>query len=88
MGNVSRIEPDDCILVDSDDALRQKLQKVGWLNFIKKFHGYNLEVAKQFAATFDGKTAVVGNLELQVTKQSIAEATGLMDEGEEWFKIG
>jgi len=64
MGNVSRVEPDDCILVDSDDTLRQKLQKVGWLNFIKKFHGYNLEVAKQFAATFDGKKAVVGNLEL------------------------
>ena len=43
-------------------------------------------MAKQFVATFDGKKAVVGNLELQVTKQSIAKATGLMDEGEEWFK--
>ena len=64
MVKASRVEPDDCILVDSDDVLRQKLQKVGWPNFIKKFHGYNLEVAKQFAATFDGKKAVVGNLEL------------------------
>jgi len=68
MGKVSRVEPDDCIMVNSYDTLRQKLQKVGWLNFIKKFHGYNLEVSKQFATTFDGKKAVVGNLELQVNK--------------------
>ena len=82
MGRVSRVEPDDCIMVNSNDTLRQKLQQVGWLNFIKKFHGYNLEVSRQFSATFDGKKVVVGNLELQVTKQSIAEATGLIDEGE------
>ena len=75
-------------MIDSNDTLFHKLQQVGWLNFIKKFHGYNLEVASQFVATFDGKKAVVGSLELHVNKQSIAEATKLIGEGKEWFKTG
>lgn len=54
MGRVSRVEPNDCIMVDASDSLRLKLQQIGWLEFIRKFHGYNLEMTKQFAATFTG----------------------------------
>ena len=86
MGKVSRIEPDDCILVDASDALRLKLQQIGWLEFIRKFHGHNLEMTKQFSATFDGRKAIIGNLELPVTQETISEATSLLNAGEEWFK--
>lgn len=76
------------MLIDANTTLCLKLQQIGWLNFIQKFHGHNLEVARQFAATFDGKRDVIGNLDLPVSRQSISEATGLLDEGEEWFKTG
>ena len=43
-------------------------------------------MTKQFAATFDGRKAVIGNLELLVTQETIVEATSLQNAGEEWFK--
>ena len=86
MGRVSRVGHDDCIMVDASDSLRLKLQQIGWLEFIRKFHGYNLEMTKQFVATFDGRKAVIGNLELIVDQETLAEATSLLNTGEEWFK--
>ena len=42
MGRVSRVEPNDRILVDTSDSLRLRLQQIGWYEFIRKFHGYNI----------------------------------------------
>jgi len=86
MGMISRSEPDDCIQVDASDSLQFKLQQIGWLIFIKKFHGHNLEMSKQFASTFDGRKAVIGDFELIIDQQSLAEATSLPNTGEQWFK--
>ena len=86
VGKASRFEPNDCIMIDASSSLLKSLQRVGWYDFIKKFQGYNLEVSRQFAATFDGHKAVIGSLELPVTQESIAEATSLPNLGEEWFK--
>jgi hypothetical protein len=33
------------------------LRRIGWLNLFKKFDGYNIEVTKSFAQTFDGEQA-------------------------------
>jgi len=43
-------------------------------------------VTKHFAATFDSRKVVIGNLELTITQETIAEATSLPNAGEEWFK--
>jgi hypothetical protein len=43
-------------------------------------------VAQAFAQTFDGTRAKIGDLQLEVTEGSIAEATGLPQEGARWFK--
>ena len=83
---MSRSEPDDCIQVDASSSLQLKLQQIGWLTFIKRFHGHDLEVARQFASTFDGWKAVIGSFELIIDQQILAEATGLSNYGEEWFK--
>ena len=83
---VSIFEPGDCILVDASDSLRLTLQQIGWLTFIGKFHGHNLEMTRQFASTFDGRKAIIGNLELTLDQQTLAEATNLSTTGEEWFK--
>jgi len=86
MGMISRTEPDDCIQVDASASLQLKLQQIGWLMFVKKFHGHNLEMSRQFASTFDGRKAVIGDFELIIDQQALAEATGLPNAGEQWFK--
>jgi hypothetical protein len=54
MAPVVRVKPngpEDLLLHDevSDDLKNQ-----GWYMFIKMFHKYNLQVAKEFTLTFDG----------------------------------
>jgi hypothetical protein len=86
MAPVVQIEPNGSqALLAHDDAIND-LQAHGWDIFIRKFEGYNLAVAQDFAQTFDGFRAKVGDLQLEVTEDSIARATRLSQEGEKWFK--
>jgi hypothetical protein len=43
-------------------------------------------VDQAFTQTFDGTRDKIGDLQLEVTKGLIAEATGLPQEGHRWFK--
>lgn len=42
---------------------------------ISKFNGLDYQVAKEFAESFDGQLAQVGNLILQIIEEFIARAT-------------
>jgi hypothetical protein len=57
-----------------------------WDGLIKRFEGFNLTMAQDFAQNFDGTRAKVGDLHLEVTKFSIIEATGISQGGDQWFK--
>jgi hypothetical protein len=48
-------------LLSNDDAV-EYLKVQGWDDFIKRFEGYNLCVAKEFAQTFDGQREKIGNI--------------------------
>jgi hypothetical protein len=86
MAPVVRIEPNGIqALLSHDDAI-DDLKAHGWDIFLRKFDGYNLAVAQAFAQTFDGFRAKVGDVQLEVTEDFIAQATGLPQEGEKWFK--
>jgi hypothetical protein len=43
-------------------------------------------VAKEFSLTFDGCRAKVGDIQLEITKKILSEATGLPLTGQKWFK--
>jgi hypothetical protein len=43
-----------------DDA-REDLESNGWLVFLRKFQGFNLQTAQEFALSFDGCRAKVGD---------------------------
>jgi hypothetical protein len=45
-----------------------------------------MEVTKQFAESFDGQKAQIGNLTLSITKDFISQVTRLPQIGEKWFK--
>ena len=46
-----------------------------------------MQVTKQFAGTFDGNKAQIGNLTLFITKELISQVIGIPQVGEKWFTI-
>jgi hypothetical protein len=86
MALVVRLEPNGCqALLSHDDAI-EDLKSQGWDAFLKIFEGYNLQVAKAFAQTFDGCREKIGDTQLEVTEEFVSEAIGLPSTGEKWFK--
>jgi hypothetical protein len=86
MAPVVRIEPNGSQALLSHDDVMDDIVAYGWDGFIRWFEGFNLIVAQAFAQNFDGTRAKIGDLQLEVTEGSIAEATGLSQEGDRWFK--
>jgi hypothetical protein len=68
MAPVIHIETNGCQdLLSHDDAI-DDLKSHGWDVFLKKFEGYNLQIAKAFAQTFDGFRAKIGDIQLELTE--------------------
>jgi hypothetical protein len=86
MAPVVRAEPNGSQALLTFDGAYADLEEFGWLSFIRKFDGFNMVVARQFALSFDGGRAKVGDLQLEITEQSISLATGLPVNGEKWSK--
>lgn len=64
---------------------RKMFKEMGWHHFFAKFLGFNDKVALQFAQSFDCRLDRVGNMEIEVTEETLANATGLPRTGEHWF---
>ena len=86
MAPVVRAEPNGCQALLTFDGAYRDLEEFGWLPFIRKFDGFNISVARQFALSFDGCRAKVRDLQLKVTEHSLSLATGLPVKGEKWSK--
>ena len=81
-----RIEPKRLVIANVDSEGFKILQKASWIPFLHKFYGYNLEVTRQFAESFDEQKAQIGNLTLSISEYFISQVTGLPQIGEKWFK--
>jgi hypothetical protein len=68
------------------DGAYSDLAEYGWLQFIRKFDGYNPAVARQFALSFDGCRAKVGDVQLEINEQFLSSATSLPVTGHKWSK--
>jgi hypothetical protein len=68
------------------DDVSEDLKSQGWVMFLKKFQGYNLQVAQDFSLTFDGCRAKVGDMHLEITEEFFGEATGIPLTSQRWFK--
>jgi hypothetical protein len=86
MAPVVRVEPNDVQTLLSYDNAREDLERNGWHLFIEKFQGFNLQVAQEFALTFDGCREKIGDVQLEVTEEFLSQATGLPAVGQKWFK--
>lgn len=81
-----RIDPNGAQALLSHEDSMDDLVVYGQDGFIKRIEGFNLKLAQAFTQSFDGTRAKIGDLQLKVTEGSIAEATGLPQEGDRWFK--
>jgi hypothetical protein len=86
MAPVVRAEPNGCQALLMFDGTYNDLEKFGWIPFIRKFDGYNPSVARQFALTFDGCRAKVGDVQLEINEQFLSSATSLPATGQKWSK--
>jgi hypothetical protein len=86
MAPVVRAEPNGCQVLLTFDGAHSDLEEYGWLSFIRKFDGFNISVARQFALSFDGYRAKIGDVQLEVTEQSLSLATSLPVKGQRWSK--
>ena len=64
------------------DGAYRDLEEFGWLLFIQRFDGFNPGVARQFALTFDGCRAKVGDVQLEIDEHFLSLATGLPTVGQ------
>ena len=86
MAPVVRAEPNGCQALLMFDGAYSNLEEFGWLPFIRKFDGFNFTVARQFALSFDGCRAKVGDVQLEITEQFLSSTTSLPVTGEKWSK--
>jgi hypothetical protein len=77
MAPIVKIEMNGSHDILSHDDVMDDLIVFGWVKFIQSFEGFDLEITQDFAKTFDGARAKIGDLQLQVSEESIAEATGM-----------
>ena len=62
------------------------MSRYGWLEFLRKFAGFNMAVSKAFTELFDGVCAQVGDIEARLSEKFISRAICLPQTGEKWYK--
>jgi hypothetical protein len=83
---VSRYELGRLVASEIHRDYIQILEKKQWIGFLEKFDGFCEGVSLEFAHSFDGEIATIGNLTIRLTEDSIAHVTGLPQIGERYFK--
>ena len=85
-GKTNRAEPTELKWIDHFPGCVELFENTGWLDFFKKIDGYNTEVSYKFAQSYNQDMVVFDTLKFKLTVELIAEAIGVRNEGELWFK--
>ena len=75
-------EPLDLSWMKNFPDWEQLFSDAGWLMFFEKIEGYHAEVSYKFAQCLDKDIVSFDTLKFKLTIELIAEATGILDEGE------
>ena len=60
--------------------------EVGWLNYFNNIDGHHTKVSYKFVPGLDNDIVTFDTLQIELTRELIAEATSIPDKGEYWFK--
>ena len=77
MAPVSRFELIGDEYLHATPDFWEVISRFGWLEFLRNFSGFNMEVSKAFAESFDGVDAQVEDIELRLTEEFISQDIGL-----------
>ena len=80
------VEPSDMTWAKSFPGCAKLFQKAGWYNYFKIIDGYHSEVSYKFSQGLEKDAVLFNTLKIELTRELIAEATTIADEGEFWFK--
>ena len=86
---MNRVEPSDMAdMAWAKNFLEcaKLFSEVGWLQYFEKIDGHHTKVSYEFAQGLEKDTVTFDTLKIELTRDLIAEATGIADEGEFWFK--
>ena len=85
-GKTNRAEPLDMSWVQAFPDCARLFLEAWWLSFFEKIDGYQTQVSYKFAQCLDKHIVTFDTLKIELTRELIAEATGIPDEGAYWFK--
>ena len=85
-GKINKAEPTDVGWIEKLPGCVELFQQAGWMDFFMKIDGYNAEVSCRFAQCYKNDMETFDTLKFRLTVELIAEATGIKNEGEQWFK--
>ena len=85
-GKTNRVEPSYMSWVQDFPDCAMLFLEAGRLNYFEKIDGHHIEVSYKFAQGLDKDIVTFDTLKIELTRELIAEATGIPDEGEYWFK--
>ena len=85
-GKTNRAEPSNMSWVQAFPNCARLFLEAGWLNYFEKIDGHHTKVSYKFAQGLDNDMVTFDTLKIELTRELIAEAIGILDEGEYWFK--
>ena len=84
-GKTNRAEPLDMSWVQDFPDCGGYFLEARWLIFFERIDGYHTEVSYKFALCFHKDIVTFNTLKFKLTRELLAEATGIPDEGKYWF---
>ena len=87
MSPLNRFEISGSELIDANQEVAKKFEKMGWENFFRCFDGHHVEITKMFAMNFEDDRVQIGGFEFVINEDNIAEATKLPQVGERCLRV-
>ena len=84
-GKTNRAEPSYMGWANSFPECAKLFQRASLFKYFEKIDGFHYEASYGFVEGLDKDTVLFNTLIIKLTRQLIAEATDIADEGEFWF---
>ena len=82
MAPLNRFEISGSELIEADEKVALRFEKIGWGKFFRSFNNHHAEVTKMFAMNLKDDIVQIGGFEFVINEYKIAVATQLPQVGE------
>ena len=59
-------------LIEGDQEVAMRFEKIGWGHFFRSFDGHHAEITKLFTMNFNGDSVQIGGFEFIINEDKIA----------------